>query len=37
MSTDVTIELAPSTSPRSEQERARLLADPGFGQVFTDP
>ena len=36
MSTDLTIELAPSTSPRSDQERARLLADPGFGQVFTD-
>ena len=36
MSSDLTIELAPSTSPRSAQERARLLADPGFGQVFTD-
>jgi branched-chain amino acid aminotransferase len=36
MSSDLTIELAPSTSPRSDQERARLLAEPGFGQVFTD-
>ena len=33
---DVTIDLAPSTSPRSAEERARLLQDPGFGQVFTD-
>ena len=33
---DLTIELAPSTSPRSAEERAALLQDPGFGQVFTD-
>jgi len=33
---DLTIELAPSSSPRSAQDRARLLEDPGFGQVFTD-
>ena len=33
---DLTIELAPSASPRSAQERASLLQDPGFGQVFTD-
>ena len=34
--TDLTIELAPTTSPKSAEERARLLQDPGFGQVFTD-
>ena len=33
---DVTIDLAPSASPRSAEERAALLQDPGFGQVFTD-
>ena len=33
---DLTIELAPSASPRSAAERAQLLQDPGFGQVFTD-
>jgi branched-chain amino acid aminotransferase len=33
---DLTIELAPSTSPRSAEDRAALLQDPGFGQVFTD-
>jgi branched-chain amino acid aminotransferase len=33
---DVTIDLAPSASPRSAEERATLLQDPGFGQVFTD-
>jgi len=36
MSSELTIELAPSSSPRSAEERARLLAEPGFGQVFTD-
>jgi branched-chain amino acid aminotransferase len=36
MTSDLTIELAPSQSPRSAEERARLLQDPGFGQVFTD-
>ncbi|MGH8892249.1 MAG: branched-chain amino acid aminotransferase [Actinomycetes bacterium] len=36
MPSDLTVELAPSTSPRSAQERARLLEKPGFGQVFTD-
>ncbi len=36
MPSELTIDLAPSTSPRSAEERARLLADPGFGQVFTD-
>ena len=36
MTSDLTIELAPSTSPRSAEERAGLLANPGFGQVFTD-
>jgi branched-chain amino acid aminotransferase len=33
---DVTFETTLSSSPRSAQERAALLADPGFGQVFTD-
>jgi branched-chain amino acid aminotransferase len=33
---DVTIDLAPSESPRSAAERAQLMQDPGFGQVFTD-
>lgn len=33
---DLPIELAPTSSPRSAEERARLLQDPGFGQVFTD-
>jgi branched-chain amino acid aminotransferase len=36
MTSDLTIDLAPSASPRSAEERAGLLADPGFGQVFTD-
>jgi branched-chain amino acid aminotransferase len=36
MPSDLTIELAPTSSPRSAQERARLLESPGFGQVFTD-
>ena len=34
--TDLTIDLAPSTSPRTAEERAALLQDPGFGQVFSD-
>src|SRR3954463_8347368 len=33
---DVTIDLAPSTSPRSATDRTALLQNPGFGQVFTD-
>jgi branched-chain amino acid aminotransferase len=33
---DLTIELSPSSSPRSAEERAGLLQNPGFGQVFTD-
>ena len=36
VSSDVPIELAPSRSPRTAEERAALLQDPGFGQVFTD-
>ena len=36
MSSELTIELAPSSSPRSAEERARLLREPGFGQTFTD-
>ncbi len=30
------IEIMPSASPRSAQERAALMADPGFGRVHTD-
>ena len=26
----------PSTKPVPAEERAKLLADPGFGRVFTD-
>src|ERR1700710_628278 len=33
---DVTIDLAPSASPRSATDRTALLQNPGFGQVFTD-
>jgi len=33
---DLTIALSPSTSPRSAQERAGMMRDPGFGRVFTD-
>ncbi len=33
---DPVIELSPTSSPRSAQQRAALLQDPGFGQVFTD-
>ena len=36
MTEALTIDVAPSQSPRSAEERARLLDDPGFGQVFTD-
>ncbi len=36
MTADLTIDVAPSSSPRSAEERARLMQDPGFGQVFTD-
>jgi branched-chain amino acid aminotransferase len=36
MTADLTIDLAPSDSPLPAAERARLLEDPGFGQVFTD-
>jgi branched-chain amino acid aminotransferase len=36
MASDVTIQSIPSTSRRSPEERARLLENPGFGQVFTD-
>ena len=32
----MSIELKPTTSPLSEQERSALLANPGFGRVFTD-
>ncbi len=30
------IEVVPSTSPRSDTDRAALMADPGFGRVHTD-
>ncbi len=30
------IEVVPNASPRSEAERAALMADPGFGRVHTD-
>jgi branched-chain amino acid aminotransferase len=33
---ELTIALSPSTSPRSAEERAGMMQDPGFGQVFTD-
>jgi branched-chain amino acid aminotransferase len=33
---DLTIALSPSTAPRSAEERARMMQDPGFGRVFTD-
>jgi branched-chain amino acid aminotransferase len=36
MASDVTIQSIPSTSRRSPEERARLLENPGFGQIFTD-
>jgi branched-chain amino acid aminotransferase len=32
----VSIELKPTGDPLSEQERAAVLADPGFGRYFTD-
>jgi branched-chain amino acid aminotransferase len=32
----LTIELKPSASPLAAEERAALVADPGFGRVFTD-
>jgi branched-chain amino acid aminotransferase len=36
MTSNPTIEHTPSTAPRSVEERARLLENPGFGKVFTD-
>lgn len=36
MTDRLTIDLAPSDSPRTADERARLLREPEFGQVFTD-
>lgn len=35
-STDHTIALKPTATPRSAAEREAILADPGFGRVFTD-
>ena len=32
----VNIELKPTTEPLSAEERAAILADPKFGQYFTD-
>jgi branched-chain amino acid aminotransferase len=36
MTTLPQIELRPTATPRSPEERAELVARPGFGQVFTD-
>ncbi|MDQ1615791.1 MAG: branched-chain amino acid aminotransferase [Actinomycetota bacterium] len=36
MTSDLTIDVIPSERPRSAEERAGLLKEPGFGQVFTD-
>ncbi|WP_034268247.1 branched-chain amino acid aminotransferase [Actinospica robiniae] len=36
MSSATTIELKPTTEPLSEAERSAILADPKFGQYFTD-
>jgi branched-chain amino acid aminotransferase len=36
MTTLPQLELRPATAPRSPEERAELVARPGFGQVFTD-
>jgi len=36
MSTSANIELKPTTEPLSDAERAAILADPKFGQYFTD-
>jgi branched-chain amino acid aminotransferase len=33
---DHAIEVVPSSSPRSDEERAALMVDPGFGRVHTD-
>jgi branched-chain amino acid aminotransferase len=35
-STEIDFALRPAASPVPAEERERLLADPGFGQVFTD-
>ena len=34
--TGTSIEVVPSSSPRSDAEREALMADPGFGRVHTD-
>src|SRR5262245_9306940 len=34
--TDVEIELRPTAAPLAADERARRIADPGFGRYFTD-
>ncbi len=36
MSSKLTFDITPSSSPRSADERERLLQEPGFGQIFTD-
>ncbi len=33
---DLTFETKPHPAPRSDEERAALMVDPGFGKVFTD-
>ena len=36
MPSDLNFEISPAPSPRPAAERDRILADPGFGQNFTD-
>ena len=36
MGNDVELAVEPNTAPRTAEERAALLAEPGFGRVFTD-
>ena len=33
---EITFELCPASDPVPAAERERLLADPGFGKIFTD-
>ncbi|TQS44232.1 branched-chain amino acid aminotransferase [Cryptosporangium phraense] len=36
MSSTLDFEIIPATKPASDEERAALMADPGFGRIFTD-
>ncbi|WP_035857176.1 branched-chain amino acid aminotransferase [Cryptosporangium arvum] len=36
MSGTLDFEIVPATNPRTDDERAALMADPGFGRIFTD-